>query len=119
MKTKLALLAIGSSLFLLGCYVERPHGYVRGPDVSASYSYEYYPDVEVYFEPQRQVYYWSEGGAWRSGPRAPHNLVLRSPVRVALDSPEPYKHHDEVRTKYPRQQHEEKSEHKHQANDQR
>jgi hypothetical protein len=118
MKTKLTLLAIGSSLLLIGCYVERPHGYARGPAVEASYTYVYYPDVEVYFEPHRHVYYWPEGGAWRSGPRVPQNIVLRSHVTVDLDSPEPYRHHDEVRAKYPRQRHEEEHERKHQDRDQ-
>jgi hypothetical protein len=102
MKTKLILLAVGSSL-LLGCYVERHRGYVRGPAVAASYAYVYYPDVEVYYHPQRHIYYWNDGGAWLSGPRVPRNFVLRSSVRVELNSPEPYRHHDEVRGKYPHQ----------------
>ena len=114
MKDKLTLLVVSSSLLLLiGCYVDSPHGYVRGPTVQASYSYVYYPDVEVYFEPQHHVYYWAEGGAWRSGARVPQNIVLRSSVRVNLDSPEPYKHHDEVRTKYPRHQEENQPERSH------
>jgi len=41
------------------------------------------------------------------GPTRPQNIVLRSHVTVALDSSEPYKHHDEVKAKYPRQKHEE------------
>jgi len=32
----------------------------------------------------------------------PRNIVLRSHVRVDLDSPEPYRHHDEVRVQHPR-----------------
>ena len=109
MKNKLIILtfAIGSVLALVGCYVDHPHGYVSGPAVSASYSYVYYPDAEVYFAPESHVYYWSEGGSWRSGERVPQNIVLRSHVTVNLDSPEPYRHHDEVRAKYPRQRQEE------------
>src|ERR1043165_4745266 len=107
MNHKLTLISIGSSVLLLGCYVDRPHGYSRGPDreyergpaVSASYSYVYYPDVEVYFEPHRHVYFWADGGAWRSGPRVPQNIVLRSHVTVNLDSPEPYQRHEEVKAK--------------------
>src|ERR1043166_7136174 len=95
MKVKLTLLALSSSLLLFGCYAEHRHGYARGPDVYARYSYVYYPDVEVYFEPHRHVYYWSEGGTWRSGPRVPPTFVLRSYVTVNLDSPEPYRRHEE------------------------
>jgi hypothetical protein len=121
MKEKLIILtvAISSVLGLVGCYVEHPHEYSRGPAVYTSYSYVYYPDAEVYFEPHRRVYYWSEGGSWRSGARVPQNIVLRSHVSVALDSSEPYKHHDEVRAKYPRQKHEEDHEQKHPDHDQR
>jgi hypothetical protein len=119
MKDKLIILtfAIGGLLGLVGCYVEHPHAYARSPAVYATYSYVYYPDAEVYYEPQRHVYYWSEGSAWRSGARVPQNIVLRSSVRVDLDSPEPYRHHDEVRAKYPRQRQEE--ERKHQDHDQK
>lgn len=121
MKEKLIILtvAISSVLGLVGCYVEHPHEYSRGPAVYTSYSYVYYPDAEVYFEPHRRVYYWSEGGSWRSGARVPQNIVLRSHVSVALDSSEPYKHHDVVRAKYPRQKHEEEHEQKHPDHDQR
>jgi hypothetical protein len=105
MKDKLIIFtfAICSSLMLIGCYEGSQHRSAPGPAVNASYSYEYYPDAEVYFEPQSHVYYWSEGGAWRSGARVPQNIVLRSSVKVDLDSPEPSKHHDEVKAKYPRQ----------------
>ena len=104
MKDKLIVLAFAISglLWLVGCYVEQPHGYVRGPAVYTTYSYVYYPDVEVYYEPHHHIYYWSERGEWRSGARVPRNMVLRSSVRVDLNSPEPYKHHDEVRARYPR-----------------
>ena len=64
----------------------------------------YYPEAEVYYQPRGHVYYWNEGGAWRSGPRVPPTFVLRSHVTVALQSPEPYRYHDEVRAKHPRHQ---------------
>jgi hypothetical protein len=115
MQVKLIVLtfAFSSVLGLVGCYVERPHEYTRGPEVGPSYSYVYYPDAEVYFEPHRQVYYWSDGGSWRSGERVPQNIVLRTHVTVNLDSSEPYKHHDEVRAKYPRRKQEDRHEENH------
>jgi hypothetical protein len=115
MNKKLTILvfAFSSVLGLVGCYVERPHEYTRGPEVGASYTYVYYPDEEVYFEPHRHVYYWSDGGSWRSGERVPENIVLRTHVTVNLNSPEPYRHHDEVRAKYPRRKQEERREENH------
>ena len=117
MKTKLTLLALASSLLLIGCYVDRPHGYARGPAVEPSYTYVYYPDAEVYYQPQRHVYFWADGGAWRSGPRVPPNIVLHSHVTVALNSPEPYRHHEEVRAQHPRRQEEKQRESRHQDHD--
>jgi hypothetical protein len=111
--------AVGSVLGLVGCYVERPHEEVRGPAVEASYSYVYYPDAEVYFEPTTHVYYWLDGGTWRSGPHAPANIVLRSHVTINLNSREPYTHHDEVRAKYPRQKPAERHEENYPDHDQR
>jgi hypothetical protein len=111
--------AISGALGLVGCYVERPHEEVRGPVGGASYSYVYYPDAEVYFEPHSHVYYWSEGGSWRSGPRAPGNIVLRSHVTVNLNSREPYTHHDEIRAKYPHEKRDERREEKQEDRSQR
>jgi len=104
MKNKLILplFAISGLLTVSGCIVEHSRSHARGPVVSTSYAYVYYPDVEVYFEPHRRVYYWSDRGTWRSGSRVPRNIVLRSHVSVNLDSPEPYRRHDEVRAKHPR-----------------
>ena len=120
MKKRIIVLtfAVSSVLGLVGCYVERPHEYTRGPAVGVSYSYVYYPDAEVYFEPHRRIYYWSEGDSWRSGARVPQNIELRSHVMVDLDSSEPYKHHAEVRAKYPHRKQEEQHEQKHPDRDQ-
>ena len=119
MNIKLSLLAVGSALLLNGCYVEGPHEHVRGPVVPVSYAYVYYPDAEVYYEPQHHVYYWADGGTWRSGPRVPATFVLRSSVRVNLDSPEPYRHHAEVRKQHPRHPAEQQRERGHQDRDER
>ena len=119
MKTKLTLLAIGSALLLIGCYVEGPRAVGRGPMGAVSYGYLYYPDAEVYYEPQQHVYYWAEGGAWRSGPRVPSTIVLRSSVRINLDSPEPYRRHAEVRSQHPRYAEEKSRERGHADRDER
>ncbi len=107
------ILAAGGALGFVGCYVDRPHEVVSGPPIGPSYSYEYYPDAEVYYQPQRQVYYWSEGGSWRSGPRAPQNIVLRTHVTVNLNSREPYRQHNEVRARYPQQRPQEQHDERH------
>ena len=99
------LLGIGAALLVSGCHSHRDRGYTRSPEPYARYSYVYYPEAEVYYYPARRVYYWNDGRTWRSGARVPSNYVLRSYVTVNLDSPEPYRYHDQVRTQYPRDRH--------------
>jgi hypothetical protein len=96
------LLSIGATLLLSSCYTHRDREYTRSPEPYPRYSYVYYPESEVYYYPARRVYYWHDGRTWRSGTRVPSNYVLRSYVTVNLDSPEPYRRHDQVRVQYPR-----------------
>jgi hypothetical protein len=69
------------------------------------YSYTYYPDSEVYFVPETGVYWWSVGGQWSSGPRAPSNIVLGDSVKLRVDAPEPWRHHDVIVRQYPHRHH--------------
>lgn len=100
--TRYLLPSLVAALLLSGCYSHRDRGYTRSPEPYARYSYAYYPEAEVYYYPARRVYYWNDGRTWRSGTRVPSNYVLHSHVTVTLSSAEPYRHHDQVRTQYPR-----------------
>ena len=101
------LLALAASV-LMGCAEEGPYDYGSAypPPPYGYYEYYYYPDVEVYYYPHRHVYWWSEHGEWRSGRRVPPNIELREHVRVNLDSREPWRHHEEIRQRYPARRHE-------------
>jgi len=92
-------LLLAGLMALGGCVEESPYPPPPGP--VAYYDYWYYPDVEVYYLPGRHMYYWRDGGQWRSGPRAPAGVTLDAHVGVRLDTPEPYSHHEEIRARYP------------------
>ncbi len=111
MKTQLSLIAIGGALLFSGCYAGPRRARGPSPTMHASYSYVYYPDAEVYYQPQRHIYFWAEGGTWRSGPRVPATFVLSSRVTVNLNSPEPYQRHNEVRAQHPGSSHRDRLEH--------
>ena len=116
---RFALLALGGALLTFGCYTEHHARYEPGPAVVGSYAYVYYPDAEVYYAPEHHVYYWSDGGTWRSGPRVPPNVVLHEHVTVKLDSAEPYQRHAQVQKQYPpHQQQKQKHESSNQDHDQ-
>ena len=66
-------LMLGSgTLFFTGCVAT-----VSTPGAAVYYDYDYYPGVGVYYYPHGHVYYWNEGGAWRSGRELPPRIVIR------------------------------------------
>jgi hypothetical protein len=67
------------------------------------YTYYYYPDAEVYFEPATQIYFWFDGGGWHRDHVLPPTVVLQrqSPVTVQLNTAVPWTMHDHVRSAHP------------------
>ncbi len=70
------------------------------------YHYVYYPEAEVYYVPETRVYWWLSGGTWISGPHVPAGLVLGESIRLNVDAPEPWHHHEIVVKHYPGHRHE-------------
>jgi len=67
-----------------------------------TYRYSYYPDVGVYFDLDRKIYFYLDRG-WRSAVVLPRALRVRlgSPVSMELDLDKPYHRYDEHRSTYP------------------
>ena len=100
----LSLMCVVAASMLVGCIVEGPPpppGPPGPPVAAVDYDYYYYPDEEVYFYPVTGVYFWFGGGGWHSGPHLPGGIVLHDRVSVRLNSPRPYEHHEEMRSRYP------------------
>ncbi len=70
------------------------------PATTVTYHYVYYPEVEVYFVPETRVYFWFEGGAWRSAPKPPPSIVLGESVTLDLDRADPWTYHKVIVEKY-------------------
>ncbi|MDY0307789.1 MAG: hypothetical protein EOL86_08820 [Deltaproteobacteria bacterium] len=77
-----------------------PHAPAHG--YRAMYRYNYYPDVRVYFDLDRHLYFYLDNG-WRRATRLPREFRARlgAPVVLTLDVDRPYTHHDEHRRAYP------------------
>lgn len=62
--------------------------------------YVYYSDKDIYYSPERKLYYWVEDGRWRSGPNLPkedEDYVVRARgVDIHLDTDKPYERNDYV-----------------------
>lgn len=75
------------------------HGY----RAKHEHRYVYYPNGEVYYAPERHLWFWLGGNGWEVGASLP--LALRSYVRVGgvdiqLDAARPYERHDYVERHY-------------------
>jgi len=95
-----------------------------GPEVApapnaVAFHYVYYPEEEVYFVPETRVYWWSVGGEWRSGPRAPEGIVLSTSVNLDVDARDPWRHHEVIIAKYPRHKHEQREERREEKREER
>jgi len=107
-----AMLLIGISVFLVvtphamaGDVIIHLGGEVVAPAPAPApapvYAYVYYPDEEVYFVPDQQVYWWRVGGEWRSGPHVPEAFHLGASVNLRVDGRDPWRHHDVIVRHYP------------------
>ena len=65
------------------------HGY------RAKYSYRYYPAKEVYYNTERRLYFYIEGGVWVSDALLPYQLriSLGEYEIVEMDTDTPYAYH--------------------------
>ena len=70
-----------------------------------AYHYVYYPEEEVYFVPETRVYWWSDGGEWRSGPRVPEGIALGASVNLDVDARDPWRHHEVIVGRFPHHKH--------------
>ena len=84
-------------------------GYHSGPPPHApahgyrqKYRYYYYPEVSVYFDLDRRLYFYLDRG-WRTAARLPREfrVGLYGPVTLELDLAEPYRRYDEHHRAYP------------------
>jgi hypothetical protein len=73
------------------------HGYRK------KFQYRYYPSAQVYFDIDRRLYFYYEGGRWSASASLPGSIrvSLGESVHVELETDRPYERHDEVRSQYP------------------
>jgi hypothetical protein len=102
------VLALGT-----GCAATRANGHRHANEsatardaVSKSagaYTYHYYPSAEVYYDPDREVYFWHASAYWGVGRRLPSTFTLQPAERVVLsmNTKMPYREHHMVIAKHP------------------
>ena len=67
------------------------------------FHYDYYPDVEVYFDTIRHLYFYQDGGSWAMSVALPISFQenLGTSVRLKMPSGKPYLSHREHRQEHP------------------
>jgi hypothetical protein len=96
-------IGLGLLLAVSGCFpvfVDEPSA-PRGQ--GGKYEYYYYRDSGVYYDHDRNVYFYPDGGHWRESSTLPSNIHVdkgRHEV-LRMDEDRPYVRHDEVIKKYP------------------
>ena len=115
MKTIPAALVLALALSLTGCsshrHVRGEHGHskasppahAKAHGLKGKHTYHYYPSCEVYFAPDRGVYFWHAAAYWGVGQRLPstYRLDKREKVTLHLDTTMPYRQHNLVVARYP------------------
>lgn len=73
------------------------HGY------RAKYHYYYYPSSAVYYDNDRELYFYLKGDNWEVSASLPQNIRVRlgDYVSIEMETDRPYLYHDEHVRKYP------------------
>ncbi len=73
------------------------HGY------RAKYKYRYYPSTEVYFDVDRNFYFYFSDGNWQVTKRLPFHMKagLGNSVVLEMATDKPYRYHSDVVKRYP------------------
>lgn len=106
---RLLLISVLAMVLFSGCVVVAPQSHRHGPRDNApayghhsQYRYYYYPDAAVYYDPDRDLYFYLDDG-WRSAERLPIRFLrlLGDRVLLSMDSARPYSRYGEHRKAYP------------------
>ena len=76
----------------------RRHWYRR------DYAYYYYPGCDVYYRPSDHMWFYLDGGNWRTSVRLPDSVTIDfgNSVSLTLESNKPWIYNDRVVAYYPR-----------------
>lgn len=68
------------------------------------FTYQYHPQLEIYYSPESGDYFWKEGQKWVCGQQLPalhDDFSFSDTVRITLNTDLPYTRHEHVLRAYP------------------
>ncbi len=94
-----------SLILILGCVVVHKHPgpppHAKAYGYRAKYIFWYYPALEIYYHPERNVYIIFEGGKWIEVKEKPKNIEIFNYVIIETDNDKPWMNHSYYKKKYP------------------
>ena len=78
-----------------------PHAPAHG--YRAKYQYRYYPSCSVYYDTEREIYFYLSGENWQVSASLPSHLSVQlgSGVSIEMDTERPYVDYEAHKAKYP------------------
>ena len=80
------------------------HAPAHGRRAQQRYHYQYFPDAQVYFDLNRQLYFYISDNRWKVGITLPDYFRLRlgdARISLELDTDKPYRDFQTHKQKYP------------------
>ena len=118
---KRVTVVLGVMMFLSGCAPDRiiidtgstyspppapknsPPPWATAHGKRARYQYKYYPNMCIYYDARRSVYFYLDTGTWKVSVKLPAHVRIdvNDYVTLEMDTAEPYICHDQVAREYP------------------
>lgn len=80
-----------------------PPLHAKAHGCQAKHTYHYYPNVKVYFDVSKEVYFYMKGQSWQMAASLPggSHVQLGNYVAIQMDSDKPYTRFNDHRKRYP------------------
>jgi len=98
------IIGLGLLMMIPGCFPVIVEDEPWAPDGHwGNNHYDYYPDSNVYYDRDRNYYFFHEGGQWREAPSLPptYHMDKDHHRELHLDTDKPYSYHPEVTKRFP------------------
>ncbi|MBU0680776.1 MAG: hypothetical protein KKD73_05070 [Proteobacteria bacterium] len=88
--------------------IPRGGHYDNQPHRVSLYRYRYFPREQVYYDSNRNIYFYFSNNVWLSGPVLPRHIHIdiNNYVTMELEGPNPHLHHKDVTKRYPQREYE-------------
>lgn len=81
-----------------------PAPYVASYGLRRKFTYQYHPELEIYYSPESGDYFWHDGQKWvcsQDLPAMHDDFTFVDTVRITLNTDQPFTRHEHVLRAYP------------------